>query len=448
MTKHKFDLVVLGTGPAGNNVTYKCKEAGLSVAVIESGSPGGTCSQTGCDAKKPLVNTAEILDWFNRMQGKGIEGKGYIDWQKLIEFKRVFTKPIPGDTRDKLTRNKIHLFEGKPKFVDENTFQVGEEIISARWIVIATGARTKELNIQGEEMVLTSDQFMELDKLPEDIVFIGGGYVSFEFAHVAARAGADVTIIEKNERMLENFDQDLVRLLIKSSEASGIEVEKGKCVDCVRKVNEKFLAECNKGRNIFEADILVHGAGRIPNVDGLDLSKANIEFGPDGIHVNEYLQSVSNPAVYSAGDVSATDGLPLTPVATLEGAIVASNILENNSKTVDYTGVSTSLFTVPALVSVGLTEKQAEEKGLDVTVNYENTSDKKLYQQLGAEYSAYKVLVDNKTEDIVGAHILGPDAYEVINIFAIAMRAGLNSNDLKKAVLAYPSKISTVKWML
>jgi glutathione reductase (NADPH) len=393
MAKQNFDLVVLGTGPAGNNVTYKCRDAGLSVAVIESGPPGGTCSQRGCDAKKPLVNVAELMDWYVHMQGKGVSGNCYINWKELIEFKRSFTDPIPHNTRDKLAEKGISLFEGQPSFLDENTIEIGEETVTGKWILIATGSRPRDLDMPGDEMVTTSAQFMELNKLPKRIVFIGGGYVSFEFAHVAARAETDVTIVERHEKFLDNFEQELVRLLVKSSEDSGIKVEKGKCVDSVKKVNNQLLVGCNEGRAVFEADILVHGAGRVPNLDNLDLDKANIDFDSDGILVNEHLQSVSNPAVYAAGDVSATPGLPLTPTATLEGATVAENLLGDNSKTVDYTGIPTALFTIPSLASVGLTEKQAEEKGLDFSVNYEDTSQKKLFQQLGGGYSAYKLIL-------------------------------------------------------
>ena len=448
MIARKFDLIVLGTGPAGASVTYRCRDAGWSVAVVESRSPGGTCSQRGCDAKKPLVDAAALMDWFNRMHGKGIEGDGRINWTELIKFKRTFTEPIPDATRLKLVNAGIDLFEGQPKFEDENIIRIGDKLITAPRIVIATGSQPSTLDIPGEELLVNSDSFLELDELPDQITFIGGGYISFEFAHVTARVGIDTTIIEQNGRPLKGFDPELVEHLLKASESAGIKVEMNRCAERVARTDDGFVVGCRGGGWEYPAKMVVHGAGREPSLEGLQLEKANIEYNSRGIIVNEYMQSISNPSVYAAGDVSATEGPRLTPTAGIEGSIVARNMLQGNHETPDYTGIPTVLFTTPPLASVGLREDQAQEQELDFTVNYEDASGKKAVQQLGFEYAAYKVLLEKDTGRILGAHLLGPNAIEVINIFAMAIRLGLTVDDIRRSRFSYPSFVSTIGWVL
>ena len=448
MTPRKFNLIVLGTGPAGTSVTYRCRDAGWSVAVVESRSPGGTCSQRGCDAKKPLVEAAALMDWFNRMHGKGIEGDGRINWTELIKFKRTFTDPIPDGTRLKLANAGIDLFEGQPQFEDENTIRIGDKLIAAQRIVIATGSRTSTLDIPGEELLVNSDGFLELDELPDQVTFIGGGYISFEFAHVTARAGVDTTIIERNDRVLKGFDPEVVEKLLKASESAGIKVEMNRCAERVARTDNGFVVGCRGGGWEYPAKMVVHGAGREPSIDGLQLEKANIEYSSRGIIVNEYMQSISNPSVYAAGDVSATEGQQLTSIAGMEGSIVARNILQGNHETPDYAGIPIVLFTTPPLASVGLREDQAREQELDFTVKYEDVSDRKAVQQLGFDHAAYKVLLEKITGRVLGAHLLGPNAIEVINIFAMAIRLGLTADDIKRSRFSYPSSVSTIGWVL
>jgi glutathione reductase (NADPH) len=265
------------------------------------------------------------------------------------------------------------------------------------------------LNIEGSKYVTTSDKFLEhsKDKLPEEIVFIGGGYISFEFAHVAALAGSKVTILHRGEQSLEHFDSDLVGMIIEKSKSMGIGIHLRTTVKKIEKIksqssitvsskspmgkdnsngNNKILIYTssisdeidNKQTNLdqmtFQADMVVHGAGRIPNIHELDLAKAGVESSPKGIKVNDYLQSVSNPYVYAAGDVVDSGGMPLTPVASYDGNIVSNNLLNGNIDKTNYSGLPSVVFTIPAIASVGLNEIQAKERGLRYEVNYPDTS--------------------------------------------------------------------------
>jgi glutathione reductase (NADPH) len=198
-----------------------------------------------------------------------------------------------------------------------------------------------------------------------------------------------------------------------------------------------------------EADMVVHGAGREPNIDTLDLNAAGIEYTRRGITVNEYLQSVSNPAVYAAGDVAASKGLPLTPVASYDGDIVAKNLIKGNSIKTNYTGLPSVVFTIPPLVSVGMREKEAKYQGLRFKIKHEDTSGWASSRRVGETCAGFKVLVEEDTNRILGAHILGPHAEEIINIFSIAIRLGLTAKDLNDPILyTYPTNSSDILYML
>lgn len=321
-----FDLVVIGTGSAGTTVAKQARQAGKTVAIIDKLPFGGTCSQRGCDPKKVLVGAAEIVARSAQMQGMGITQPATIDWPALMAFKKTFTEPVPEKTADKFADLGIVAFHGAATFLSPDTIQVGDAQLKAAHIVIATGLRPKPLDIPGEDLLIDSTGFLDLAQLPTDIVLVGGGYIAFEFAHVAARAGAKVTIIHQGKRPLEGFDADLVKLLVKATEAIGIRVLLEANVKAVIGKPGKLTVQYEQHGKLesVATQLVVHAAGRVADVAELALEKAGVEVGKKGITVNEYLQSVSNLAVYACGDV-ADKGLPLTPLASYE-AISPSTI--------------------------------------------------------------------------------------------------------------------------
>jgi len=327
---------------------------------------------------------------------------------------------------------------------------VNDEVLEGRYVVVAAGQKPADLKIPGAEHLTTSEQFLELDELPKRILFIGGGYIAFEFAHVAVRAGAQVTIVHRGQRPLPLFDPDLVDQIVKHTRELGVDVQLGTEVTGVERNSRQLVVQASASgqKRTFEADMVVHAAGRAPEIDDMNLDAAGVEWDRRGVKVNEFLQSVSNSAVYAAGDAAASGGPPLTPVASYDGIIVAANLLKENHKKPSYLGIPTVVFTIPPLASVGLSETKAREEGLKFQVRKEMTSDWYSSRRVAEKYSGFKVLVEEGTDRILGAHLLGSQAEEVINLFGVAMRAGLRAADLKHMLFAYPTHGSDVPYML
>jgi glutathione reductase (NADPH) len=286
--------------------------------------------------------------------------------------------------------------------------------------------------------------------LPRRIAFIGGGYISFEFAHIAARAGAVVTLFHRGPRPLPRFDPDLVEILVERTRALGVDVRLTAAVREVRRDGEGYAVESETAgvRQPVGADAVFHGAGRVPALDGLALDTVGTAAGPRGIAVNAYLQSVSNPAVYAAGDCADTQGAPLTPVASLEGRVAARNMLEGNVEQMSYPAVPSVVFTVPPLARVGLLESEARERGFAFDTHFARTGGWYSTLRVGESHSAYKVLVESGSGRVLGAHLLGPGAEEQVNLFAMAMNAGLTGSDVQRMIFAYPTYASDIGYML
>lgn len=398
-----------------------------------------------------LVGVADVLDWARRMEGRGLlADKMQIDWQELMRFKRSFTEPVPKNQEAMFAKAGISAFHGRARFVGPTTVQVGDEILEGRFIALAAGQKPVDLKIPGDEFLTTSEQFLELNELPKRILFIGGGYIAFEFAHVAVRVGSQVTIAHRGKRPLELFDPDLVEQLVKHTRELGVDVQLGTEAVVVEKRSGQCIVQASaSGQKLtFDADMVVHAAGRVPEIDDMNLNGAGIEWDQRGVKVNEFLQSVSNPAVYAAGDAAASGGAPLTPVASYDGAVVASNLLKGNHQKPNYYATPTVVFTIPPLASVGLAELEARKQGLKFRVKMAMTSGWYSSRRVAEPYSGFKTLVEEGTDRILGAHLLGGQAEEVINLFAVAMRSGMRSSDLKHAIFSYPAHGSDVAYML
>ncbi|MCQ1534256.1 NAD(P)/FAD-dependent oxidoreductase [Methanosarcina sp. KYL-1] len=449
--EREYDIVIIGTGVAGTTLAHQVGYSGLNIAVIDSREYGGTCPLRGCDPKKALASASEAADWNNRLigRGAGTESPLRIDWPSLIEFKRTFTEDYPRKIEKSLFEMGIDTYHGRAYFEDENTVAVGEDKLKGVYIFIAAGARPRKLGIPGEEYLTSSEEFMETEKLPERIVFVGGGYISFEFAHIARRAGCRVTILQRSERPLEQFDPDLVDMLLKASEVAGIEVLTNNPVVAVEKeggsllVRTEFKTESHSETHTFFADMVVHGAGRVPDLEDLQPENAGIRVENGAIVVDKHMRT-SNPRVYAGGDCT-SEGMPLTPVATLQARVAAANVLDGNRVEADYTGIPRAVFTIPPLASVGISVPPDSTK---YRVVFRDRSNWYSTRRTGMEFAGSKVIIDKENDRIMGAHILGPNAEEAINLFAAAMRLGLKASDLKKVVYAYPGVCSDIVYML
>jgi len=446
----KFDVFIIGTGVAGTIIANKCAQNGLKTGIVDNRDYGGTCGLHGCVPKKILVGATEAVASSRNLEGKGISKAPSIKWKELIDFKNSFTDPIPKNKEKNFKKNGISTYHGNPKFVAENQLKIDDDIIEAKKIVIATGAIPRVLGIPGEEHALSSDDFLEMEKLPKSILFIGGGYIAFEFAHIAARSGAKVTILDMASTSLPHFDKEIVEHLVDATKELGIELVMNTKVAEIKKNGDSFIVVGdNDGKeNEFKSDTVFNTSGRVPAIHNLDLDKANVRYSDNGIEVSNFMQSISNSHVYAAGDNTATDGLPLTPFATMEGHIVAANILVGNKKKPDYGVRPTVVYTLPALAMVGMTEEQAQKKKLDITVNYASVPNWYAAKHLGEKTYAFKVIIDKKNDLILGAHIIGPNAEETINVFAVAMQAGMQAKDLKTIPFTFPSASSDIVKMV
>ncbi len=445
----RYDLAVIGSGTAAMVAAMRVRAAGWTVAVIDHRPFGGTCALRGCDPKKMLIGGATALDHARRMQAKGIVGDALIDWPELLTFKRSFTDAVPRKHEAMYADKGIDAFHGRARFTGRNTLDVEGTALEARYLLLAVGAEPVTLGIPGEEHLVTSEQFLELDALPKRVVLVGGGYIAAEFSHIAARAGAKVTILQRAPRLLMHFDPDCVGWLMEVFARWNIDVRVRTTVQSVERKDAAFLvrAAAQNEPLAIEAHLVVHAAGRAPALEALDLDAGGVAREAGRLKLNDYLQSATNLAVYAAGD-AAQVGPPLTPVSSHDAKVAVANILQGNHAKPDYRGVPSVAFSIPPIAAVGLSEEAARRQELHFRVNSRKASDWFTARQAAEPVYGYKMLIEEKTERILGAHLVGPHADEVINVFALALRHGLTAKDLRGTMFAYPTGASDIGYML
>ena len=446
-----FDLIVIGAGMAGVAAAEKCASRGWRVAIVDALPYGGTCALRGCDPKKILRRGAEVIDAARLMRGKGIDDDGLsINWTDLMTHKHGFTDPVPQAMERGLRSSGVETLHGTAAFTDPNRIVVDGAAYESQRFLIAAGAKPRPMDFPGAEHLIDSTEFLNLAERPRRVLFVRGGFISFEFAHIAARAGSAPVIIDRGERPLKGFDPDLVAQLVKRSTDTGITVKSKTAITSIEPADSGYLVTVEQAGHdeIHQTDLVVHGAGRVPELSRLDLDAAGIAHSTKGVTVAGHLQSTTNPAVFAAGDSADTPGLALTPVAVFEGKVAASNMINDTTTVPDYTGVPTTVFTIPELARVGLLEHEAVARDIDVDVRYNDTSGWYSNYRIGETTAAAKILIDRSTDRIVGAHLLGPGYAELINILGLAMKADLTSRQLKSMTASYPSVSSDLGSML
>lgn len=445
----QYDLVIIGAGTAAMVAAMRVRAAGWRVAVTDFRPFGGTCALRGCDPKKLLISGTSAIDHVQRMHDNGVAGDVYIDWQKLMAFKRSFTDPVPEKNEQRYRDKGIDIYHGRAQFTGQNSLDVDGQALEAKYILLASGAEPVKLNIPGEDYLIDNEGFLSLEALPERIVVVGGGFIAAEFSHMAARAGASVTVLEGGERILQAFDAELVGWLMETFQALGIDVRTSTLVEAIEKTNNGYRVQASTAgtRVSVDADLVVHAAGRVPALASLDLQAAGVAMKNGRLELNDYLQSITNPAVYAAGD-AAQKGPPLTPVSSHDGKVVAANILKGNHQKPDYRSIPSVAFTTPPIARTGLSEVEAHQQGIKFRVQSQRASNWFTARQAAEPTYGFKVLVDEQTDLVVGAHLLGPNVDEVINLFALAMRHRITTEDLKSTMFAYPTGASDIGYML
>lgn len=448
----QHDVIVIGSGTAGYTAAHACRKAGKSVLVADKRPFGGTCAMRGCQPKKILVAAATAMHRANALHGQGITGESRLDWPSLMRFKRDFTEAVPEKSVQGFHDAGINTAHGAVTFTGPNQMRIGSDTHTAEHIVIAAGTVPRTLPIPGADLLLDSDAFLELDNLPESIVFLGGGFICFEFAFICALAGVRTTIVHRSDRFLRNFDTDMVDQLLEAGRNLGITLLPETRVEKVEQAGPNLMLTLS-GRE--PSELRVHAAvvavGRVPEVHDLALDVAGVAASPRGVTVNAFMQSVSNPAVYAVGDVADTP-YQLATTADMEAETAAANILGGNRTQADHMAVPHAVFSMPTLAGVGMSEKgarqAAEKQGFQLAVNTGDATVWMTSRRIGQKHAAYKVLLNQDAGTILGAHLLGHNAEEMINIFAMAIKFGLTRTQLKSLLWAYPTHVSDIKYMI
>ena len=450
---NEIDVLIIGSGSAGQTAAYDLIEAGKKILVVEKSSlAGGVCAMTGCQPKKWFYEAAEAISRCSHLNGKGISRLPKGSWSQVVREKNRFTEGVPGQTVRGFQNAGIGFLQGGARFLDPDTVIVDGQKIRPGYILVATGAKPARLPFPGAEYMMGSDAWMDQTELPEKMVFVGGGFISFEFAHFAARLGPEnkrILILEAGDRPLKPFDQETVEFLVRASQEEGIEIHTRVQIQAIERNGLSFRVVCGDG-TVHEVDQVVHGAGRVPDIEGLNLDAAGIRYDRGGIVVDSGMRT-RNPRVFAAGDCVST--IQLARVGDLEGHTAAWNILsefgQGKPATMDYDAVPAVLFTYPQLGTVGKTEQALQEEGITYRKSAASSLGWPTYRRVGMKHAAYKILADESGR-ILGAHFLSDNASGMVNTVRLAMINDIPADRLYlQSILGpYPSRESDLIYML
>ncbi len=452
-TTDEYDVIVIGSGTAGQTAAYNLKDKGVKVALVEkSDFPGGTCALSGCQPKKWFYEITETAAKSRHLIEKGITTPPAVSWPSILAQKNLFTHHIPDNTVEGLIKAGIDYFEGNAQFLNTDLLKVEDQRLTSKFFIVATGAKPMPLPIEGNEHIITSNDFLNLKELPKRILFIGGGFISFEFAHFAARLGPKnikIIIIEAGKRPLASFDSEMVDLLVKASEDENIQILTDTKIKSVRKHRGKFSVISESGGKI-ETDLVVHGAGRTADIEDLNLEAAGVQFSRKGIRVDHHMRT-SNQKIFAAGDCAET--IQLARVADYEAKVAANNISANlfnrGKETISYNTVPVLLFTYPQYGMVGKTEDLLKEEGVEYRKSFGKNLRWPTYRRIGLNHAAYKILADPGGR-VLGAHIISDNASGLINTLKTAMLNGTTVEMLyrQSIMTPYPTRESDIIYML
>jgi glutathione reductase (NADPH) len=437
MPNYDYDLITIGAGSGGVRASRLAGGYGARVAICEEDRVGGTCVLRGCIPKKLLIYGAHYADYIEDAANYGwtIEGARH-DWGELISNKNTELTRLNDIYLQILRDNNVDLKEGRGILVDGHTVEVGGQRITSENILIAVGGWPAMPKIPGIEHVISSNEALELPKLPKRLVIVGGGYIAVEFAGIFASLGVKVTEIIRGDNILRGFDVDMRTALSIEMKKRGIEILTKTEVNSINKQDDILCLKLNGG-GILEADCVMYATGRSANTKGLGLEAAGVELRDNGsIKVDAFSQT-SQPHIYAVGDV--TDRIQLTPVAIQEGHALADMLFNNEMRTVDYLNVPSAVFSTPPIATVGLTEDEARVEYDQVDI-YDSNFKPLVHTISGRdERSVMKLIVDAKSDVVLGCHMMGIDAPEIIQGVAIALKCGATKSQFDATTGIHPS---------
>ncbi|MBK5541398.1 glutathione-disulfide reductase [Pseudomonas sp. TH05] len=436
---YDFDLYVIGAGSGGVRSARFAAGFGAKVAVAESRYLGGTCVNVGCVPKKLLVYGAHFAEDFEQAQGFGWTlGDASFDWPTLIANKDREIHRLNGIYRNLLVNSGVTLHEGHAKLIDPHQVEVNGQRYTAKHILIATGGWPQIPDIPGREHAISSNEAFFLKELPKRVLVVGGGYIAVEFAGIFHGLGADATLLYRGELFLRGFDGAVRKHLQEELTKRGMNLQFNSDIKRIDKQADGSLSVTLKDGRELVADCVFYATGRRPMLDNLGLENTGVKLDERGfVEVDEQYQS-AEPSILAIGDVIGR--VQLTPVALAEGMAVARRLFKPEQyRPVDYRMIPTAVFSLPNIGTVGLTEEQAREEGHEVQIFESRFRPMKLTLTECQERTLMKLVVDAKTDKVLGCHMVGPDAGEIVQGLAIALKAGATKRDFDETIGVHPT---------
>jgi glutathione reductase (NADPH) len=436
---YDFDLYVIGAGSGGVRAARFAAGFGAKVAVAESRYLGGTCVNVGCVPKKLLVYGAHFAEDFEQSSGFGwILGEANFDWTTLIANKDREINRLNGIYRNLLVNSGVTLHEAHAKIVGPHEVEVNGERFTAKNILIATGGWPQIPEIPGHEHAISSNQAFFLKELPKRVLVVGGGYIAVEFAGIFHGLGANTTLLYRGDLFLRGFDGSVRKHLQEELTKRGMDLQFNADIARIDKQPDGSLKATLKDGRVLEADCVFYATGRRPMLDNLGLENTDVQLTDKGfIKVDEQYQT-SEPSILALGDVIGR--VQLTPVALAEGMAVARRLFKPEQyRPVDYKMIPTAVFSLPNIGTVGLTEEEAREAGHEVVIYESRFRPMKLTLTECQEKTLMKLVVDGKTDKVLGCHMVGPDAGEIVQGLAIALKAGATKRDFDDTIGVHPT---------
>ncbi|MEB0046730.1 MULTISPECIES: glutathione-disulfide reductase [unclassified Pseudomonas] len=436
---YDFDLYVIGAGSGGVRAARFAAGFGAKVAVAESRYLGGTCVNVGCVPKKLLVYGAHFAEDFEQSSGFGWSlGEATFDWATLIANKDREISRLNGIYRNLLVNSGVTLHEGHAKIIGPHEVEINGERYTAKNILIATGGWPQIPDIQGHEHAISSNQAFFLKTLPRRVLVVGGGYIAVEFAGIFHGLGAETTLLYRGDLFLRGFDGAVRKHLQEELTKRGMNLQFNADIERIEKQADGSLKATLKDGRELEADCIFYATGRRPMLDNLGLENTGVKLDKKGFVEVDELYQTAEPSILALGDVIGR--VQLTPVALAEGMAVARRLFKPEQyRAVDYKMIPTAVFSLPNIGTVGMTEEEAREAGHEVVVYESRFRPMKLTLTQCQERTLMKLVVDAGTDKVLGCHMVGPDAGEIIQGLAIALKAGATKRDFDDTIGVHPT---------
>lgn len=437
MAKYDFDLFTIGAGSGGVAGSRRAGSYGAKVAIAESVRVGGTCVLRGCVPKKLLVYASEFARAFDDAAGYGwTVGETKVDWADMIARKDRELDRLNGIYIAMLKNSGVQVIDGRARLVDAHTVEVNGRRHSAETILVATGGRAERPAVPGIDLTMTSDDILDMKEIPEHLVIVGGGYIAVEFAGIFRNLGSRVTEIIRSDTILRGFDRDIRSSLAEEMAKQGIQLKARTHVTAIEKAAKGLVVVTDAGERIA-CDRVLYATGRVPNARGIGLEEAGVTLNKKGAVAVDEWSRTTVPNIYAVGDV--TDRINLTPVAIAESRAVAETLYNNNPIKMDHEDVPSAVFSQPSIGSVGLSEEAASVIYKEIDVYVTRFRPMKNILSGRDERTMMKLVVDARSDRVLGCHMVGPDAPEIIQGLAVAVKCGATKRQFDQTVGIHPS---------